>query len=1475
MRLGRKLASLVVVFLMVFGSFPVTGALAAGGYDYTYKGPNGNGTMVYGYYEKFLGAPLYNGWATSTGEMDKGGTRYKVYSDDIGYLLNIISTGGTYKKDPLSDGHVRAVLAAGSYGYSGSTVVAAKQAAIWHFTNNFVLEDYLWNHNSNNVKTLYNTYIGLPSAGSYSDTPVASLTVQFKRLVSYSVDFSKADIEFKVHSSADLDSPSFSANSGTVTALQGLSAGDNTVTIKGVNTSGTFTLGVSVSQTISHDACTYDPHSGVTGRFDGVPYTTTATVTESGSIGFGGFKIRKDFSGSSDASEYFQMNIDGGSVHRTVQVRGSDGWVPVSGLPFGTYDISETLTDAQKAKYQYVSIDNPSVNINNTNGDNGDVRVTNRKIAKMTVHMDVTDGQGSTQKFPVTVSGPSGTFSFFLADDESYPIDSLILGDYTATEGTIPFGYSFVSINGNTAAQTVTVSVNDTGNYDVNIVNRKMFGSLVVTKDISGGDAKDGDVFIFDLYQGTELKDTQTITAPAETCTFPRLEFADYTVKERGTTGYGTPDDYVSGVSVKIESETPKGITCINRKLFGSIVVTKDVTDGDADTGDVFTFDLYQGTELKDTQTITAPDTTCTFAHLEFGDYIVKERGTAGYGTPDDYVSGVPVKIESETPKGITCSNAKLHGSIVVTKDVYDGDAEKGEVFTFDLYRGAELVDTQTITAPATVCTFPNLVFGDYRVVERDVDGYDIPDDFAAGVPVKINSTTAVDLPCTNSKLHGSITILKTVSGGDMRDDEVFTFDLYRGTELVDTQTIKASKMNCTFSHLVFGDYTVKERYATGYVRQDEYIAGVAIKIDNTGVNYLSCENKKIFGSITVNKTFAGITAGTLADGFVSTFDIYAGGAASGDPIATLTCAVGTSSQVVFEKLEYGLTYTVKERAVDGYQANDDFRLGFAVTIADGASAPTYTCTNTQLHGSATFTKTVENVPGDTTMFTVDIVGDNGYTNSVTIGGITTAQLSDLPFGKYTLTERNDSAYRLIGFSPELLDIGAGSYATDIPVIVTNHKLLGQIEFVKRDVSDPDLDHGLKGAEFQVSTADGDDFAANIIATVYTDKDGKATTDYLPEGYYYVRASAPPTGYVIDNDEIAKVNVTDGETNLLTPYTDTKDEGGILVAKASKAGGVVEGATFELLDKDPESGGFTDSNIIDTKVTDDKGKVLFDGLPTGGSYWVRETVAAPGYNIDSTAAQGVTIKFNTNLVLDFTDTPYGQVQVTQTDVADTAKRIGGAVYGVYSDSDCTVLVDTLPATDSVTGAATGVKLLPFVTGTIYYVQQITPATGYLPDTSKQEASFTSAGQVLPLTFAGTRDIGSIILKMVDALNPTVPLVGAGFELYFDKDCKLLAAPEQTTGGDGTLRFDGLEPGIYYLKQTKAPTDYTMLTDPVDVVLDPGGTETVTLQNEYHPPKGYQTGMMDWNMLIIGGLMLVAGLLVVLFLRKRRVSKNAG
>ncbi len=104
-----------------------------------------------------------------------------------------------------------------------------------------------------------------------------------------------------------------------------------------------------------------------------------------------------------------------------------------------------------------------------------------------------------------------------------------------------------------------------------------------------------------------------------------------------------------------------------------------------------------------------------------------------------------------------------------------------------------------------------------------------------------------------------------------------------------------------------------------------------------------------------------------------------------------------------------------------------------------------------------------------------------------------------------------------------------------------------------------------------------------------------------------------------------------------------------------------------------------------------------------------------------------------------------------------------------------------------------------------------------------------------LTTTTTHEDYSLIVKKVDATDPSKGLAGAGFHIESENGS---FSKDVVTGPDGTYKQDQLDPGTYAVTETKAPDGYEIdNTGPQYVVLPSNGNSTVTVTFMDSPPSG--------------------------------------
>lgn len=240
--------------------------------------------------------------------------------------------------------------------------------------------------------------------------------------------------------------------------------------------------------------------------------------------------------------------------------------------------------------------------------------------------------------------------------------------------------------------------------------------------------------------------------------------------------------------------------------------------------------------------------------------------------------------------------------------------------------------------------------------------------------------------------------------------------------------------------------------------------------------------------------------------------------------------------------------------------------------------------------------------------------------------------------------------------------------------------------------------------------------------------------------------------------------------------------------------------------------------------TDSNGNASLSGLPFG-KYELLETsipdVIINGVNIIGANVSGAaTKKFelttqNNSIHYNLTNafsykTPdiYNKIKLIKKDsdtenVAQGNAVLTGATYGVYSDRNCTSLVDTIvmSSNEGISGD------LPEGT---YYVKEITPPAGYtLSDAvypvSVKEAANPIEISVYDAVIKGNINISKVGDRAIKVTNTgSVPLEDITFNLYLQSNNTLIKTA--TTDSEGNLSFEDIPYGVYRIEEV-VPTGY--------------------------------------------------------------------
>jgi LPXTG-motif cell wall-anchored protein len=139
------------------------------------------------------------------------------------------------------------------------------------------------------------------------------------------------------------------------------------------------------------------------------------------------------------------------------------------------------------------------------------------------------------------------------------------------------------------------------------------------------------------------------------------------------------------------------------------------------------------------------------------------------------------------------------------------------------------------------------------------------------------------------------------------------------------------------------------------------------------------------------------------------------------------------------------------------------------------------------------------------------------------------ALTDELLYGKYTVTEKSTGEAYLLDETPH--EVFIKDHQKVVELEIQNTKKQGKIKVIKTDGKDKTP---LEGVIFEVYDADG-----KVVATITTDKDGIAVTDWLGYGDYTLKEKTAKSGYVLD-ETVREIQIREHEKVYELALTNNK-----------------------------------------------------------------------------------------------------------------------------------------------------------------------------------------------------------------------------------------------------------------------------------------------------------------------------------------------
>ena len=370
--------------------------------------------------------------------------------------------------------------------------------------------------------------------------------------------------------------------------------------------------------------------------------------------------------------------------------------------------------------------------------------------------------------------------------------------------------------------------------------------------------------------------------------------------------------------------------------------------------------------------------------------------------------------------------------------------------------------------------------------------------------------------------------------------------------------------------------------------------------------------------------------------------------------------------------------------------------------------------------------------------------------------------------------------------------------------------------------------HPIAGVTFEISKKGG-----QSLGHFTTDGQGKLTVPNLEPGIYVAVETDCPDDYILDKTP-HEFQVNAGKTETGIDVVNLKKPEITVKKVDSIVGGGVEGAKFEIFYAGTGGTGSPAGTYesLGTKYTDANGIIHLDHLKEG---WYRFTeVEAPaGYQLDEPSTQEIYLKGDDNAELTFKDTPLSAIIVMKKDGVN-GKALPGATFqlrylGGTSGTGGTVIGEKVTDQNGVC-SWTGLKA-----GT-YIVEEVKPAPGYnIVEGPKTVYISGKAQDVITVSFDNSPD-GTLLIKKVDAKNPTKVLAGAKFRVQYTNGT-LLGNDNGifTTDENGQITIAGLEPEkTIIVTEIEAPAGYIIDGQAQTIDIKSGKVVSITFKNA---PKG--------------------------------------
>ena len=1104
-------------------------------------------------------------------------------------------------------------------------------------------------------------------------------------------------------------------------------------------------------------------------------------------------------SGAVLAGATFELTNASGTVAAT-QTTDADGAAHFDNLPAGNYTVREINAPTG---YLVAVPDSQSVTVTageTTGAAFADERIRGRiRIAKTD---SLTKEPLAGAEFTITRTDGTGTPIVLTTDANGYAeTDWLDYGRYRVTESKVPAHYE-------TSGFSTEIDCTENGKtYLIEAENEPTKGFIQIVKT----DALDGrpiEGVQFDIVDaGGNVVGTMTTDANGA-ATSPALFKGQYTVRE-----HENPTGYVAELAQQDAAVNPDETTYLgasNQPIQGRIrIVKRDQLTKELLAGAEFTvtrisgLPSHQGAGDGEVVAVitTDADGVAETGWLTWGTYRVTESKVPEHFVDTGFSADIVIDEENFKTCELEVENEPTKGFIRLTKtDRANGNLIAG--VKFDIYENDEygnaLAGSMTTGADGVAISEP-LRKGRYIVREHGATKGYVFEEIALDATVKPDETT--DLAATNQPVRVKIRIYK-------RDKDEYAGD----------NPNSKNRKNLPRQASIDPPKSRGDGELTGAVFQ--VLAGAAIK-DRQG-NVLFKKGDTVVDVLTTAGEDASAATGELWPGLYEIVELTPpkGYHPSEKHIFVDTVsAAGQSEEAVVE--------------YEGLKTNT-IRLGAQAIVkilGDDHDDPAPDRVE-QPEAGAEFNVYLKSAGSyeNARPFERDhlVTNKRGY-----------AKTKALPYGIYVLEQtKGKEGYEIKGAIEFEID-GTEDIQNPPPLTLSDRPILYRLRILKTDRETGRV-VTLAHTSFKLKDANGETVRQTVhyptekeIDTFTTDETGGVT---LPEtlrwGLYYIEEISAPEGYAPDDapheielayaddqTPLVKIRVEVGNTYLPAAITlhkeaevirTTEANGEVLRTLHSEPG---EGFVFGLFsERDIHENGVTllADTLVAVGMTDENGRLTFDGTFPHGDYYVRELQAKTGWKLNPNRFP-ITLEPGGDAVIRvelaqpiYDELVYTPVTLTKTDITG-AKTVPGAQIEVRNEQGEMIYRATTDANGEIPD-------IPVTPGT-YTFREILAPSGYALNEAETRFTVNAQGNITGNTML-RNDYTRVQLRKQDENG--VPLSGVEFALVTETGTRLMNA---VSDANGLVTFEKIPYGRYTVEEIQPLPGYFKAAVHVHLTVD--------------------------------------------------------